>query len=155
VKSVLKALHEASVWLDDMKNRPEACEIVGRPTYINCNPKSILGRMLGEYDYGDGRKEKDPSHMIFSERNCNYPSKAYAKWFLSQFRRWGLTAGAPDYDGIAVKVMRADLYTEAMKEIGVAAAPNDTAIGRLMDGAFDPSKPEEYAKSFKIHNLKG
>ena len=28
VKAVLKALHEASVWLDDMKNRPEQAEIV-------------------------------------------------------------------------------------------------------------------------------
>jgi nitrate/nitrite transport system substrate-binding protein len=37
VKAVLKALHEASVWLDDLANRPEQCEIVARPTYINCD----------------------------------------------------------------------------------------------------------------------
>ena len=36
VKAVLKALHEASVWLDEMENRPEQCEIVSQPTYINC-----------------------------------------------------------------------------------------------------------------------
>ena len=30
VKAVLKALHEASVWLDDMDNRPEQCEIVSQ-----------------------------------------------------------------------------------------------------------------------------
>ncbi len=30
VKAVLKALHEASVWLDDMENRPEQCEIVSQ-----------------------------------------------------------------------------------------------------------------------------
>lgn len=155
VKAVLKALHEASVWLDDLPNRTEACQIVGKPTYINCEPKSILGRMLGEYDYGDGRKEKDPNYMIFSQRNCNYPSKAYAKWFLSQFRRWGMTTGAPDYEGVASKVMRADIYSEAMKEIGVAVTANDTATCQLMDSVFDPSKPEEYAKSFKVHNLKG
>ena len=28
VKAVLKALHEASVWLDNLENRPEQCEIV-------------------------------------------------------------------------------------------------------------------------------
>ena len=30
VKAVLKALHEASVWLDKMKNRPEQAEIVSQ-----------------------------------------------------------------------------------------------------------------------------
>ena len=30
VKAVLKALHEASVWLDDLENRPEQAEIVSQ-----------------------------------------------------------------------------------------------------------------------------
>jgi nitrate/nitrite transport system substrate-binding protein len=155
VKSVLKALHEASVWLDDLKNRPEQCQLVSKATYINCDPQTILGRMLGEYDYGDGRKEKDSFYMTFSERNCNYPSKAYAKWFLSQYRRWGFTTGAPDYEGVANRVMRTDLYSEAMKEIGVSITPNDDQVCKLMDSTFDPAKPEEYAASFEIKNLKG
>ena len=98
VKAVLKALHEASVWLDDLENRPEAVrEIVSRPTYINCPPEIILGRLLGNYDYGDGRKQQDPNYMIFSQRNCNYPQPKYATWWLTQFRRWGMVEGAPDY----------------------------------------------------------
>ena len=56
VKAVLKALNEASLWLDTMSNRPEACDIVSKATYINCAPKQILGRLQGHYDYGDGRK---------------------------------------------------------------------------------------------------
>ena len=66
VKAVLKGLHEASVWLDDMKNRPEQAEIVSRPTYINCPPELILGRLQGHYDYGDGRTKEDPKYMIFN-----------------------------------------------------------------------------------------
>ena len=155
VKAVLKALHEASVWLDETSNRAELAQIVSKPTYINCDPQSIRGRLEGDYDYGDGRKEKDPNYMIFSERNCNYPSKAYAKWFLSQYRRWGLTAGTPDYEGIAAKVMRSDLFTEAMKEIDVSVTPNDSEICKLIDSTFDPAKPEEYALSFAIKNPKG
>ena len=42
VKAVLKALHEASVWLDDLGNRPEQAQIVSRATYINCPPEIIL-----------------------------------------------------------------------------------------------------------------
>jgi nitrate/nitrite transport system substrate-binding protein len=156
VKAILKALHEASLWLDDMANRPEQCVIVSKPTYISCDPKIILGRLLGELDYGDGRKTKDEFPMHFSRRNCNYPQAKYAKWFMSQYRRWGMVTGAPDYDGIAKRVMRADLYEAAMKEIGYAHGGADTSAETLFDGAtFNPADPEGYAKSFAVKSLKG
>jgi len=59
VKSVLKALHEASVWLDKMENRTRGATIVGGASYINCPPETILGRLQGKYIFGDGRKLKD------------------------------------------------------------------------------------------------
>jgi nitrate/nitrite transport system substrate-binding protein len=156
VKAVLKALHEASVWLDDMGNRAEQCAIVSKPTYINCDAKTILGRLLGDLDYGDGRKVKDELPMHFSKRNCNYPQPKYAKWFLSQYRRWGMVTGAPDYDGVAKRVMRTDIYEEAMKEIGYQHGGLDNSPETLFDGAvFNPADPETYAKSFAVKALKG
>ncbi len=157
VKAVLKALNEASVWLDNMDNRPEQCALVSKPTYINCDAKTILGRLQGHYDYGDGRTKEDPSYMIYSQRNCNYPQLKYAKWFLAQYRRWGLVTGAPDYEGIAKKVMRPDIYEEAMKEIGHTHGGADNSAETLFDGAtFDPAGDlEAYAKSFAVKNLKG
>ena len=156
VKAVLKALSDASVWLDDLKNRPEQAEIVSRPTYINCQKELILGRLLGDYDYGAGRTLKDPNYMIFSKRNCNYPQPKYAQWWLTQFRRWGMVSGAPDYTGVAKQVMRGDLYTEAMKEIGVTDRAQDDSGWEMFDGVkFDPKDDlETYAKSFAIKNLK-
>ena len=155
VKAVLKALHEASVWLDDLDHRAEQCEIVSRATYINCDPKTILGRLVGELDYGDGRTVRDEHTMHFSRRNCNYPQPKYAKWFLSQYRRWGMVAGAPDYEGITQRVMRTDLYEEAMKEIGYAHGGRDETPETLFDGVtFDPKDPESYAKSFAVKSLK-
>jgi nitrate/nitrite transport system substrate-binding protein len=157
VKAVLKALNEASIWLDDISNRPEQCEIVSKPTYINCDAKTILGRLQGHYDYGDGRTKEDPNYMIFSSRNCNYPQPKFAKWFLAQYRRWGLVHGAPDYEGIANKVMRPDIYEEAMKEIGYAHGGLDNSKETLFDGAmFDPTGDlEAYAKSFPVNSVKG
>ena len=76
VKAILKALHLASVHLDKLDNRAKAAEIISRPTYINCPPDIILGRLLGKYDYGDGRKEQDSMYMTYSDRNCNYPHPA-------------------------------------------------------------------------------
>lgn len=156
VKAVLKALHEASVWLDKMENRVEQAEIVSRPTYINCPKEIILSRLQGTYDFGDGRTKQDPNYMIFHDRNCNYPQYKYAVWWLTQFRRWGMVEGTPDYQGVAHQVMRPDLYEEAMKEIGYMHGGASDAPETLFDGiTFDPSEPEKYATSFAVHNLKG
>jgi nitrate/nitrite transport system substrate-binding protein len=154
VKAVLKALHEASVWLDDMKNRPEQAEIVSRPTYINCPKELILGRMQGKYDFGDGRKKQDPNYMIFSSRNCNYPQPKYAAWWLTQFKRWGMIKDA-DYKGVAAQVMRTDIYEEAMKEIGYKHGGRDDSPEKFFDGkVFDPKDPDAFAAAHDINNLK-
>jgi nitrate/nitrite transport system substrate-binding protein len=156
VKAVLRALQEASVWLDQMGNRPEQARLVSQATYINCPPEVILGRLEGRYDFGDGRTKQDANYMIFSQRNCNYPQPKYAAWWLTQFRRWGMVAGTPDYAGVVRQVMRPDLYEEAMKEIGWKHGGRDDKPETLFDGkTFDPAKPEEYARSFAVNALKG
>lgn len=157
VKAVLKALHEASVWLDKMDNRPEQAKIVSAPTYINCPPEAILPRLQGKYDMGDGRKIRDPNYMIFSERNCNYPQLKYGKWWLTQLRRWGFTDGAPDYEGVAKQVMRSDIYEEAMKEIGFTHGGASMEKDTFFDGSvFDPTADmEAYAASFAVKTIKG
>jgi nitrate/nitrite transport system substrate-binding protein len=156
VKAVLKALHEASVWLDKMDNRAEQAQIVSAATYINCPPEIILGRLQGKYDMGDGRKFKDPNYMIFSDRNCNYPQPKYIKWWLTQLRRWGFTEGSIDYEGIAKQVMRPDLYEEAMKEIGYKHGGQDDKPETLFDGkTFNPKGDlDAYAASFDVKSIK-
>jgi len=155
VKTVLKALHEASVWLDDLNNRPEQCEIVSRDAYIKCPKELILGRLLGKLDYGDGRSKQDENYMIFSKRNCNFPQPKYAIWWLTQLKRWGMITGEVDYAGVAKTVMRTDLYEAAMKEIGYVHGGLDNTPETLFDGiTFDPTKPEEYLNGFAIHSMK-
>ncbi|HVZ24112.1 MAG TPA: CmpA/NrtA family ABC transporter substrate-binding protein [Vicinamibacterales bacterium] len=153
VKAVLKALHLASVDLDKLENRPKFAEIIARPTYINCPTAIILERLQGKYVYGDGRSEQDPSYMIFSSRGCNYPQRLFATWWLTQFRRWGMVKGAPDYAGLSKRVMRPDLYLDAMKELGVAPAITELSKATLFDGAFDASDPDRYARAFPINSL--
>src|SRR5688500_4260232 len=155
VKAVLKALHLASVELDKMENRPKFAEVISRPTYINCPPAIILERLMGKYDYGDGRSEQDPFYMIYSQRNTNYPHQIYGKWWLTQLRRWGLTKGAPDYNGVVKRVIRPDIYLEAMKELGVKVNVAEEQKITLFDGVFDGKDPEKYAKSFPINSLVG
>jgi nitrate/nitrite transport system substrate-binding protein len=154
VKAVLKALHLASVHLDKMDNRSRAAEVVSRATYINCPPEVILQRLLGNYDYGDGRKEQDKFYMTFSDRDTNYPQSAFGTWWLSQFRRWGMVKGTPDYTGITKRVLRPDIYLEAMKEMGVTKKVAEIQKFTFWDGVtFDAANPEQYATSFPINSL--
>ncbi len=154
VRAVLRALHEASVWLDDVRNRPALAEMLSRTTYVNCQPEVILGRLQGNYDYGDGRTKQDDHYMIFNQRGANVPQPKLASWYLTQFRRWGMVPSAPDYDGIARRVMKLDVYGEAMRELGLPVPELDTAAFALADGkSFDPANPEAYATSFDVHAL--
>ncbi len=155
VKAVLKALHQSSVFIDKLENRPEVADIVSRPSYINCPKEIILGRLLGKYDHGDGKGEhEDTDYMRFSERGVNFPWKSHGVWWLSQFRRWGMVKGAPDYRKIVDQVHRPDIYRDVAKELGFAAPTEDLKPEQFFDGvSFDPTKPDEYAKAFTVKNI--
>ncbi|HKA56793.1 MAG TPA: ABC transporter substrate-binding protein [Candidatus Binatia bacterium] len=155
VKAVLRALRQSSVFIDDLGNRPEVAAIVSQPAYINCPKEIILGRMLGKYDHGDGGGEhEDKDYMRFYERGVNFPWKSHGVWWLTQFRRWGMVKGAPDYAGTVDRVHRPDIYREVAQEMGFDAPAEDFKTEQLFDGvAFDPAKPEEYAKAFAVKNI--
>ena len=154
VKAILRAMLESSQYIDKMENRGHVAEVVARPQYINTQKDAILGRMMGDYDYGDGRKEKDPYYMTFFVRNTNFPLKSHGIWWLSQFRRWGMVKEAPDYKTLVNKVHRPDLFRDVAKEMGIAAPKEDMKKETLFDGIeFDPAKPEEYAKKFAVNNI--
>ena len=153
VAAVLKALHLSSEYIDKMENRPAVAETIAKASYINTTKEVILDRMLGKYDYGDGRKEQDPNYMIFNQRECNFPSRTYGYWWLAQFRRWGMVKGAPQYKQIAEKVMRPDIYMDAMKQFGVTVKAKDMQPTKLADGTFTPADAEKYATSFPINSL--
>ena len=68
-----------------------------------------------------------------------------------------MVSAAPDYEGVAKQVMRGDLYSQAMKEIGYADGKEDNSPWTMFDGVkFDPSGDlESYAKGFTVKNVKG
>jgi len=154
VKAVMRAVIEASQWNDKLENRPRMAEVVGQPQYVNASKEVILGRMLGDYDYGDGRKEKDPYYMTFFDRQATFPLKSHGLWWLSQFRRWGMVKEPPDYKKVVDRVHRSDIYREVAKDMGIETPREDVKKETLFDGVtFDPADPEKYAKSFAVHSM--
>ncbi|MGQ0793832.1 MAG: ABC transporter substrate-binding protein [Deltaproteobacteria bacterium] len=155
VKAILRAMIESSKFIDKLENRAQVAEVVSKPQYINTPPATLLPRLLGKYDYGDGRPiEDDPYYMTFFDRDTNFPWKSHGVWWLSQFRRWGMVKEAPDYKGLVNRVMRSDIYREVAKEMGVSAPAEDMKKELFFDGIeFDPATPEAYAKGFAVKNI--
>jgi nitrate/nitrite transport system substrate-binding protein len=154
VKAILRAMLEASQYIDRMENRPHVAAVVARPQYINCDAAIILDRLQGQYDYGDGRREQDPLYMTFYDRDTNFPWKSHGVWWLSQFRRWGMVGPEVEYTAIVDRVHRPDIYREVAREMSIAAPAEDLKAETLFDGvAFDPTAPEQYARSFSVNSL--
>jgi nitrate/nitrite transport system substrate-binding protein len=126
VKALLRALLEASQYIDKLENRPHVAELVMRPQYINTQKEVILGRLLGQYDYGDGgAPEQDPYYMTFFGRQTNFPWRSHGIWWLRQFRRWGMAKEVVDYTGLAARVHRPDIFREVAKEMGIDVPGED------------------------------
>jgi nitrate/nitrite transport system substrate-binding protein len=156
VKAVLKALHAASVWCDDPANADELAELLAGPDFLNCAADSIRGRLQGGFAYGDGRRADVVPGLTFHARNANQPQTRECLWFLTQYRRWGLVIGEPDYEGIAGSVLRPDLFNETRRELGLPTAKDHHEAVTFFDGGvFQPSQPEVYAQSFTIKSPKG
>jgi nitrate/nitrite transport system substrate-binding protein len=155
VKAALKAIHEASVWCDDPAHRSELSALLSDPAYLNA-PAHLIAERLGDtVDCGNGRIATSLRGLTFSARNANYPQAKYAIWWLTQLRRWRMLPEMPDYLGVAGRVMRPDFYEAAMKELGVTPGPADFTPDTFFDGkTFDPTEPEEYARSFEIGALR-
>lgn len=158
-KALLMAIQEAQQWCDQDANKEEMVNIVSQQKWFKVKPKDIIERARGNIDYGDGRTvENFPQKMKFWEDNASYPFKSHDLWFLTEEIRWGYIPADTDTKKIVDQVNREDLWKEAAKAIGVAAAdiPKSSSRGveTFFDGVkFDPENPSAYLKSLQIKKV--
>jgi nitrate/nitrite transport system substrate-binding protein len=146
VKAVMRAVLEASAWLDIPENRQKAAPIVGGQAYVNAPADVIDARLAGRYDLGGGLGEHiytDDSMLFSNNGKVNFPRNGHGVWFLGQYVRFGLLESPPDYAAIPKKLIRQDLYREVAKEMAVDIPDDDMAtITPQIDGiTFDPKDP--------------
>ena len=155
VRALIMAIIEAARYIDEMENRPRVAKVIARKEYINAPVEVILGRLQGQYDYGDGRTEQDPDYMKFyRDGEVTFPRKSHGLWFLTQHRRWGFIEKPTDYKNVVDAVNRTDLYREAAKVLRIPAPREEYKKETLFDGIqFDPADPEGYVKKFKIRRV--
>lgn len=154
LKKVMKAVFEACIWLDDLNNREEAAEIIGRASYVNAPAAEIATRLKGVYDLGCdyGQHTYTDDYMVFHRGGeTNFPRKAYGVWYMAQYVRFNYLDKEPDYKAIADKLILQDLYKEVAEEMKVPVPDDDMRpfTVDLDNVTFDPTQPGESLKNHK------
>ncbi|MEA2994728.1 MAG: nitrate/nitrite transport system substrate-binding protein, partial [Alphaproteobacteria bacterium] len=158
--ALLMAVMEAQQWCEKMDNREEAAAICAKRQWINCPVEDVTDRMKGKFDYGIPGKsvEQSPHMMRYWNDHASYPFQSHVLWFITEDIRWGKYEPGFDAKALIAKVNREDLWREAAKALGVAAAdiPATTSRGKetFFDGkVFDPANPAAYLKSLSIKRV--
>jgi nitrate/nitrite transport system substrate-binding protein len=152
-KAVIKAILEASIWLDDRSNLKRAASIIGKQSYVNAPPEIIEERLLGHYDLGCtlGEHTYTEDTMLFHNKGLvNFPRKAHGIWYMAQYVRFGYLTKAPDYKAIADKLILHDVYKEVATGMGIPLPDDDMKPFTInIDNAtFDPTDP---TKSLQLY----
>jgi nitrate/nitrite transport system substrate-binding protein len=151
-RALIMAVLDASMYIDDMKNRAAVATLISQKSYVNAPEDVVMGRFLGNYDNGAGKTWTDTNCMkFFNEGKTNYPYLSDGMWFLTQHKRWGLLAADPDYLAIAKQVNRIDLYTQAATQLKIPLPSSPLRSSTLVDGkVWDGNNPAAYAAGFAI-----
>jgi nitrate/nitrite transport system substrate-binding protein len=144
--ALIRAIVDATTFASKAENRKQIAEAIAPANYLN-QPETVIEQCLtGVYADGLGNVKTDPKRVDFDP----FPWDSFAVWILTQMKRWGQINGEIDYKGVAQQVFLATDTAKLMKEMGFSP-PSDTYKSfSIMGKAFDPSKPEDYIKSFKI-----
>ncbi|WP_411570794.1 CmpA/NrtA family ABC transporter substrate-binding protein [Pectobacterium cacticida] len=153
-RALTAAILDASRWIDASDdNRRETAGVIAGRAYINAKEATIVGRMLGQYENGLGKRWQDDHAMRFYHDGAvNYPYLSDGMWFLTQHKRWGLLTADPDYLAVAKQVNRIDIYKQAAETVGNVPLPgSDMRSSVLIDGIrWDGSDPAGYANRFSV-----
>jgi nitrate/nitrite transport system substrate-binding protein len=159
-KAILMAVMEAQQWADKMENKDELATIMGKRQWINCPVEDIADRAKGKFNYGIPGKvvENSPHIMKYWRDHASYPFQSHDLWFMTEDIRWGKFEAGFDSKALIGKVNREDMWRDAAKALGVAAAdiPASTSRGKetFFDGkVFDPENPAAYLKSLSIKRV--
>jgi nitrate/nitrite transport system substrate-binding protein len=156
LKKVMKAIIEASQYIDNPKNKKEVASIIADSRYVNAKAQlsSLEARLNGKYDIGCdlGVVNYKDNYMLFHNGGkVNMPRKAHGAWFIAQYVRFGYLKEMPsDYKKIVDDIIMDDLYAEVAKEMNIPLPDDDKPFTVTLDKVvFDPDNVQDYLKNIK------
>jgi nitrate/nitrite transport system substrate-binding protein len=149
LKKIMKAVIEASIWLDTLSNRKKAAEILSQTKYVNAPADVIEARLMGTNNTGCqfGDKKYEDYMKFYNDGLTNAPRKSYGIWFVSQYVRFGMLSTPPaDYKAVADKIIMSDLYKEVAGEMKLSVTNDDMQpfTVTIDKAVFDPNHVDSY-----------
>ena len=119
LKSLMKALLEACLWLDNPKNLERAAQKLARPEYVGVAYEVILERLQGHYNLGGDAGQRDyETKVAFSQGGTlNAPQPAYGQWFVEQMAHVGYETNGSSPETLAQSLILSELYAEVVAEL--------------------------------------
>jgi nitrate/nitrite transport system substrate-binding protein len=143
---IVRAIVEATAFASKAENRKDIAETIASPNYLNQPPIVVEQALTGTYADGLGSIRKDAKRVDFDP----FPWQSFAVWMLTQMKRWGQIKGDVDYQTIAEQMFLATDTAELMRDMGLTPPVNTSKTFVVMGKIFDPSKADDYVKSFSI-----
>lgn len=135
-RALIRTMLEACRWVDAPAHRDEIASWLAKPDALDVPHEFIAPRLAGRE--GGKRFAHAPLPVSFYDGGAvNYPRASEGRWFLAQYRRWGLWRGSEaataDDATIAAAINQTGLYREAAA-LGDVPLPPDTRTDVLCDG---------------------
>jgi nitrate/nitrite transport system substrate-binding protein len=144
--ALLKAIIDATAFAAKPDNRKQIAAAIAPANYLN-QPETVLEQILtGTYADGLGSVKTDAKRIDFDP----FPWQSFAVWIMTQMKRWGQIKGDVEYADIARQVYLATDTAKLMKEVGMTPPSTASKTFKVMGKEFDPTKPDDYVKSFAI-----
>lgn len=154
--AIMMAVMEAQQWCENIENKEEMAQVIGRRQWYNVPAADIIGRIKGDINYGNGRTAQGTNLLMkfWGEKGeTSYPWKSLDSWFMTENIRWGYFPADTDIRAMVDNTNRSDLWLEAAKGLGLTDLPEGDSRGveTFFDGkVFDPADPQAYLDSLAI-----
>ncbi|MEG4323555.1 MULTISPECIES: nitrate ABC transporter ATP-binding protein [unclassified Microcoleus] len=150
--ALVKALLEACEYCDDRRNREEILELICQEQYIGANPKDIRPGFLDPYNSGtEAQPEMLYNFNQFYVDQTNCPDRLEMVWVMAQMARWGLIPFPKNWVEVVDRVLRPDVFGQAVRELGLPDIARARRSINLFDGTvFNADDPIDYLHKVKI-----
>jgi nitrate/nitrite transport system ATP-binding protein len=150
--ALVKALLEACEYCDDRRNRQEILELLCRDEYVGADPQNLRPGFLDAYNSGTGAEPEmlyNFNQFYVDQTNC--PDRLEMLWVMAQMARWGLIPFPKNWVEVADRVLRADVFGQAVRELGLPDIAKARRSINLFDGTvFKADDPIDYLQKVKI-----
>ena len=144
--AMFRAVVRATEFADKYENRQKVADLLAPVNYLN-QPKTVLEQvLLGRYADGLGKIVTVEDRIGFKA----FPYESTAVWLLTQLRRWNMIPADVNYKEMAQSVFLSTDGAKRMRDMGLTPPASPMVKHAILGKEFDPTKPEDYLKSFAI-----